>query len=242
MVNYIYYTEKDGQGQRHMAARPVRTREEYMALRDSEANRRQVDKVRRMMAEGAKDDEVKREKFRLAKFAYNDLMPDGAVKNASHPSSTFFHDIDLYDGADVDALKQKALQMKEELGLLELSGSVSGGLHLVCRRQPGRTILENQVRVATLLQAEMDTNNDNLERIVLTTTSDDLFYLDDALFGEPMSVEQSRQEMGELTLRRMYGQEEVPEGAKKANKHWRASGPNGLTPDPSPNGEGSIML
>ena len=220
MVNYIYYTEKDGQGQRHMAARPVRTREEYMALRDSEANRQQVDKVRHMMAEGATDDEVKREKFRLVKFAYNDLMPDGAVKNASHPGSTFFHDIDLYDGADVDALKQKALQMKEELGLLELSGSVSGGLHLVCRRQPGRTILENQVRVATLLQAEMDTNNDNLERIVLTTTSEDLFYLDDELFTEPMTVEQSKQEMAEITLRQMYGQEEVPEGAKKANKHF----------------------
>ena len=163
MVNYVYYTEKDGQGQRHMAARPIRTREEYMALRDAEANRQQVAKVRRMMAEGAKDDEVKREKFRLVKFAYNDLMPDGTVKNASHPSSTFFHDIDLYDGADVEALKQKALQMKEELGLLELSASVSGGLHLICRRQQGRTILENQVRVATLLQAEMDTNNDNLE-------------------------------------------------------------------------------
>ena len=221
MVNYIYYTEKDGQGQRHMAARPVRTREEYMALRDTEQNRRQVERVRQLMSEGAKDDEVKREKFRLAKFAYNDLMPDGTVKNANHPASTFFHDIDLYDGADVEELRQKVLRMKEELGLLELSGSVSGGLHLVCRRQPGRTILENQVRVATLLQAEMDTNNDNLERIVLTTTSDDLFYLDDGLFAEPMTTEQSAQEMGELTLRQMYGQEEVPEGAKRANKHYR---------------------
>ena len=221
MVNYIYYTEKDGQGQRHMAARPVRTREEYMALRDTEQNRRQVERVRQLMSEGAKDDEVKREKFRLAKFAYNDLMPDGTVKNANHPASTFFHDIDLYDGADVEELREKVLRMKEELGLLELSGSVSGGLHLVCRRQPGRTILENQVRVATLLQAEMDTNNDNLERIVLTTTSDDLFYLDDGLFAEPMTTEQSAQEMGELTLRQMYGQEEVPEGAKRANKHYR---------------------
>ena len=221
MVNYVYYTEKDGQGQRHMAARPIRSREEYMSLRDSEANRRQVAKVRRMMAEGAKDDEVKREKFQLLKFAYNDLMPDGTVKNASHPSSTFFHDIDLYDGADVEDLKQRVLQMKDELGLLELSGSVSGGLHLICRRQQGRTILESQVRVAMLLHAEMDTNNDNLERIVLTTTSDDLFYLDDALFTDSMTPEQSTQEMAELTLRQMYGQEEVPEGAKKANKHYR---------------------
>ena len=252
MVNHIFYTEKDGQGQRHMAARPVHNREEYIALHDTEQNRRQVAKVQQLMGEGADDGSVRREKFRLEKFAFNDLMPDGKVKDASHPASTFFHDIDLYEGADVEALKEKILGMKEELGLLELSRSVSGGLHLVCRRQPGRTILECQVRVATLLHAEMDTNNANLERIVLATTSDDIYYLDDAIFEEPLTPEQSKQEMAELTLREMYGQEEVPPGAKKADKHYRPwediaqsqhKGSNAPAPErsesPSLTGEGS---
>ena len=222
MVNYIEYTEKDERGQRHMAARPVRSQEEYIRLRNSPQNRSQVARIRKLIAEGAEESWVKREKFRLVKFAYNDLMPDGRVKDACHPSSTFFHDIDLTDPAmQAGAIIDKVLAHRQELGLLMLERSVSGGLHLVCRRQQGRTVLENQVRVAMLLQEEMDTNKGNLERIVLTTTADDLLFLDPALFEEPMNMEESEKEFAGLMLREQQDLEEVPEGAKKADKHYR---------------------
>lgn len=221
MVNYIFYRE-NGQGQRYMAARPVRSRKDYLALRGSEQNRRQVAQVRRLIQRGAPDAEIKAAKFRLLKLAYNDLMPDGKVRGATHPAATFFHDIDLEDpGHQSEDIVRRVLTMREELGLLMLERSVSGGLHLVCRRQPGRTVLENQVRVAMLLHTEMDTNNSNLERIVLTTGTEDLLYLDDELFADATTVEQSEQEMATLLLREENGLEEVPPGAKKANKHYR---------------------
>lgn len=221
MVNYIFYKE-DGQGQRYMAARPVRSREEYMALRGSEQNRLQVAQVHKFIQRGAPDAEIKAAKFRLLKLAYNDLMPDGKVRGATHPAATFFHDIDLEkpdeQGEDI---VRRVMEMRQELGLLMMERSVSGGLHLVCRRQPGRTVLENQVRVATMLHTEMDTNNSNLERIVLTTGAEDLLFLDDELFADATTVEQSEQEMAALILREKNGLEEVPPGAKKANKHYR---------------------
>ena len=73
-----------------------------------------------------------------------------------------------------------------------LERSASGGWHLVCQRHPGTTILENQVRVATELQIEMDSNTRDLQRVVYSTsgTLEDLPYLDDALFDEPMTVEE----------------------------------------------------
>jgi hypothetical protein len=48
-----------------------------------------------------------------------------------------------------------------------------------------------------------------------------LLYLDDAIFTESLSVEESAAEFARLKEREKQGQEEVPAGAKKANKHYR---------------------
>ena len=104
-----------------------------------------------------------------------------------------------------------------------LEKSAKGGWHLVCRRVPGTTILENQVRVATILHVEMDTNTKDLQRVSFSTSGseDDLPYLDDAIFEEPMSAEECEQEYQRLKERERKGLEQVPKGAKKANKHYR---------------------
>ena len=104
-----------------------------------------------------------------------------------------------------------------------LERSVSGGWHLVCKREPGKTILENQVRVACVLQLEMDTNTKDLQRVVYSTSgsAEDLVYLDDAIFEEPMTPEECEKEYAMLKVRVMRKQEEVPAGARKANKHYR---------------------
>ena len=55
----------------------------------------------------------------------------------------------------------------------------------------GRTILENQVRVAQITKTEMDTSAHDLQRVMFTVTADadELLYLDEAIFQEPLTIE-----------------------------------------------------
>ena len=209
MVNYIYI-DADG----HKKARRVTNREEYLALRNTPENCRHF-------AQGRKGDE--KEKAKQAQFNYNDLLPDGVLKGCRHPSSTFSHDIDCGDEAECRHIATLLLEMREEIGLLELSVSARWGLHAICRREPHRTILENMVRVSMLTHTEMDTAPKDLQRILYVGPADSetLLFLDDALFEEPLRVEDSEKEYELLKERERKGQEEVPPGAKKANKHYR---------------------
>ena len=69
----------------------------------------------------------------------------------------------------------------------------------------------------------MDTNTKDLQRVVYSTsgTLEDLPYLDDALFEEPMTVEECEAEYLRLKEREKKRQEQVPKEAKKANKHYK---------------------
>ena len=209
MVNLIILK---GKGQK--VARPVASREEYFALRNAPENAKNFYDARNGDAK-AKANQVQ--------FNYNDLLPDGVLKGCSHPSSTFAHDIDCGDAHEQMRIKDALLAMKNEIGLLELSGSARFGLHAVCRRQPGRTIRECQYALSMATKTEYDTNARGLARIMYTgpATDDNLFYLDDAIFVETMSVEESEEEFKRLKEREKSKKEEVPNGAKKANKHYR---------------------
>ena len=209
MVNLIYM---DGSG--HKVARPVKNREEYVAQRNAEAN---VENFRKARGGDA------RAKARLLQYNYNDLLPDGVLKGCCHAASTFGHDIDCGDEQACRETAQKLLAMKDEIGLLELSVSSGWGLHAVCRRELGRTILECQVRLSTLTETEMDTSAHDEQRVLYTGPADaeTLLYLDDALFEEALSAEEAAEEYKRLKEREAGGLEEVPAGAKKANKHYR---------------------
>ena len=209
MINLIYI---DGSG--HKKARPVSNREEYFAQRNAPEN------VKYFQAARKGDQKAK---ARQVQYNYNDLLPDGVLKGCHHVASTFAHDIDCQSPEEQERIKQVLLEMKDEIGLLELSGSANYGLHAVCRRERGKTILENQVRLSMLTQTEMDTSTHDEQRIMFTgpATSDNLFYLDDAIFDEQLSTEESAEEFERLKEREAQGLEEVLEGAKKANKHYR---------------------
>ena len=209
MINLIY---KDGRG--HKMARPVTSREEYVALRNAPENAKCFYDAR-----GGQQ----AQKMRQLQFNYNDLLPDGVLKGCCHPASTFAHDIDCQSAEQQAAIKQRILEKKDEIGLLELSGSANFGLHAVCRREKGKTILESQVRVSMITQTEMDTNTHDQARVMFTgpATEDNLFYLDDAIFEEEMSIEESAAEFEVLKEREKKGQEQVPKEAKKAIKHYR---------------------
>ena len=195
-------------------AQPINSKEEYFNLRNSQKNRLNLALAR-------KGDEVA--KKQLLQIAYNDLMPDGKVAGCCHPSSMFAYDIDCESLDESNRIAQKLLEMKSEIGLLEMSRSARYGLHLVLRREKGKTILENQVRVSILTQTEMDNGAHDLSRVMFTTTADEdeLLFLDDAIFNETMTIEESEQEYKVLKEREKQGLEEVPAGAKKANKHYR---------------------
>ncbi|MBO7539738.1 MAG: hypothetical protein J6T44_10695 [Prevotella sp.] len=208
----IYYIRYDGA--RHKLACPVKDRTELMRLRHSSQNRRNLKNFH-------KGD--KKAKTRLLQLAYNARPVNGRLAGCKHIGSFFFHDVDCYDQQQSLAYKDLILSKKDEIGLMMLERSASGGWHLVCRRERGKTILENQVRVASILKIEMDTSAHDLQRVVFSTSGseEDLPYLDDALFEEPMSVEESAAEYQALSEREANGEEELPEGAKQANKHYR---------------------
>ncbi|MBQ6055549.1 MAG: hypothetical protein IJL28_09655 [Prevotella sp.] len=199
----------------HKYARLVKNREEFLALRNSHENLENLAKAR------AGDEKAK---AKLVQFAYNlGVLSGSALAGCKSIGSYFFHDVDCYDAEQSAAMAQQILAKKDEIGLMMLEKSASGGYHLVCKRQPGTTILENQVRIATILQIEMDTNVHDLQRVVYSTSGDekDLLYLDDELFSEPMTVEECETEYARLKERERKGEEQVPAGAKKARKHYK---------------------
>lgn len=214
-------------------AEAINSKEEYFNLRNSAENRSNLAKARQ-------GDE--KAKHKLVQIAYNDLMPDGKVEGACHPSSMFAYDVDCASLDESNRIAQKMLEMKSEIGLLEMSRSARYGLHLVLRREMGKTILENQVRVSMLTQTEMDTQAHDLGRVMFTTTADadELLYLDDAIFTETMTIEESKQEYKALKEREKKNKEEVPAGAKKANKHYRPWEDNGTTSVTKPEMEVTI--
>ena len=209
MINLITI---DGSGRK--VARPVTNREDYLAQRNAPEN------VQNFLSARGGD---KKAKARQVQYNYNDLLPDGVLKGCHHVASTFAHDIDCQSTEEQERIKQVLLEKKDEIGLLELSGSANYGLHAVCRRERGKTILENQVRLSMLTETEMDTSTHDEQRILYTgpATPDNLFYLDDAIFEEQLSPEEAAEEFLQLKERERQGQEEVPPGAKKANKHYR---------------------
>ena len=192
---------------------PVKNREELMALRNSQENLEHLAKAR------AGDQKAK---GKLLQLAYNLGRAEGKLAGCESQGSFFFHDVDCYDQAKSAEIRDLILSKKDEIGLMMLEKSPGGGWHLVCRREPGTTILENQVKVATTLRIEMDTNAKNLNRVVFSTSGseEDLPYLDDELFDEPMTAEECLEEFQRLKEREKKGQEQVPKSAKKANKHY----------------------
>ena len=209
MVNQVFIN-----GDGHKEARPVTNRKDYVALRNAAENAKNFYDAR------GGDEKAK---ALQVQFNYNDLLPDGVVKGCRHPSSTFAHDIDCGNAEEQAIIRDELLRKKDEIGLLELSGSARWGLHAVCRRQPGRTIRECQYALSMATHTEYDTNARGLARVMFTgpATDDNLFYLDDAIFEEPMTVAESEAEYLLLKEREQRGEEEVPPEAKKANKHYR---------------------
>ena len=175
-------------------ARPVTSREEYLALRGSGAQQANLRLAR------AGNDAAKR---RLVQFNYSCVSDEnGALKGCKTPSATVGMDLDLHrdDFSDEEAytkalaeIPAKVLAKKEELGLLMLERSATKGYHLVFRRHFTDGIAEGQVLAnqernlrwaSDLLGVEFDKGAKDITRVFFATSGseNDLIFLDPELF------------------------------------------------------------
>lgn len=173
----IYY--KDGA----KMMRPVLTREEYLQLRDSSAQKSLLQQAR---------NGSNKAKAGLLQMNYS-CQPneDGSLKRSTTPSNSVGMDVDLHrdDYASDEAYRQalesipdKVLSKKEELGLLMLEQSATKGYHLVFSRRGELSQEENLRWASDLLGVEFDKGAKDITRVFFTTTSEELLFLDDALF------------------------------------------------------------
>ena len=196
----------------HKVARSITSEEEYKLIRGSYEQKANL----RLAREG--NDGAKR---RLVQFNYSGHYPQGVVKGTKLPSRAFGFDLD--DKQDFEKAAKLMLQEPEKYGLLMLERSARQGGHAVCKREMGKTILENQVRIAKMLECEMDTSAHDINRVYFTTSADaeDLLYLSPDLFKDSYEEAAVAAEGKVLEEREKYGQEELPPGAHKANKHYK---------------------
>ena len=160
----------------------------------------------------------------LVQVNYNCQVPEGGLlKGIKTVSPFFFYDIDCRDREECRRIISQLLNMKDELGLVEVSESASYGVHAVARREPGKTILECQVKMSMLTHTEMDTNNKENNRVVYhgPVDAETTPLLDEALITDSLSTTEAEEEYLHLKEREAQGLEEVPPEAKKANKHYR---------------------
>ena len=210
----------------HKVARPITSEEEYKQLRGSNEQKANLRLAR------AGNDAAKR---RLIQFNYSGHYPNGVVKGMKLPSQAFGFDMD-----EPEAFAKAAkLLLKEpsKYGLLMLERSARQGGHAVFEREKGKTILENQVRIATMLKCEMDTSAHDINRVYFTTTSDDedLLFLSPHLFQDAYDEAAVAAEAKVLEERERKGKEELNEGAHKANKHYKP------WENPMPNASATIL-
>ena len=191
---YIQYV----QGQKIL--RPVRSKEEYLKLRDSDRQKWLVSEIRRGLKDGSMSkEEIAKLKRQLLQFNYSCIPgEDGHLKGVKTPSMTFGMDID-FDPEDPDYEKkmaevpQRVMEKKDEIKPKMLERSPGKGYHLVCMRtildgiSEGR-ILENQEmnlkRVSEVLQIPFDMGARDVTRVFFATTAseEDLVFLDEGLF------------------------------------------------------------
>ena len=169
-VHYVY--KRDG-GAKMM--RPIHTREEYLSLRNGGEQQQLVRRIR---------NGEEKLKFQLVEMNYSCLPnEDGSLKGSKTMSTTVGMDIDHIPAEEMQAVRERILSKKDELGLLMLEMSARGqGYHLVFKRRPDLSQESNLKWASDLLEVAYDKGAKDITRVFFTTSGDQLIYLDDAIF------------------------------------------------------------
>ena len=171
-VHYVY--KRDG-GAKMM--RPIHTREEYLSLRNGGEQQQLVRRIR---------NGEEKLKFQLVEMNYSCLPnEDGSLKGSKTMSTTVGMDIDHIPAEEMQAVRERILSKKDELGLLMLEMSARGqGYHLVFKRRPDLSQESNLKWASELLEVEYDKGAKDITRVFFSTTGspEDLVFLDDGVF------------------------------------------------------------
>jgi len=186
-ANLIYYS-KD----KTKMMRPVNNRKEYLDLRNSDWQKKNVMAIR---------DGDTSLKSHLMQMNYSCLPnEDGTLKGTTRMSTTIGMDIDHIPTEEMQAVKERILGKKDELGLLMLELSArAAGYHLVFKRKPELSQEENLKWASTLLGVEYDEGAKDITRVFYTTTAsaEDLIYLDEELFDQKECVAKRQSDIPE---------------------------------------------
>ena len=177
----IYY--KDGA----KMMRPIHTREEFLALRNSGEQKQLIQRIR-----GGENGL----KHKLLQMNYSCLPnEDGTLKGSTRMSTTVGMDIDFVAPKDLSADEQQAwlsermagvpelvMSKKDELGLQMFEHSATKGYHLAFRRRPELSQEGNLKWASQLLDVAYDAQAKDITRVFFTTSTDELIYLDDSIF------------------------------------------------------------
>lgn len=177
-AHVIYYQD------RAKMMRPVHSRDEYLALRNSRRQVSLVSSVRKGKTPL---------KMMLLQMNYSCIPgEDGRLAGCKTPSMSVGMDIDHISPSDLEQVKERILAKKEELGLLMLELSARGeGYHLVFKRKPELSQEDNLRWASDLLGVAYDEGAKDITRVFFTTTAseEDLIYLDDELFEQTAAQE-----------------------------------------------------
>ncbi len=181
---------------------PIRTKEEYLAHRDSAAQRMILGKVR-------KGNE--KMKGSLVQMVYSCLPnEDGTLKGSKRISSTIGMDVDHIPAEEMEQTKQRILEKKDELGLLMLEVSARGeGYHLVFRRRPELSQEDNLKWASDLLGVKFDSGAKDITRVFFTTTNKELLFLDDRIFESEELEVRSEELKGSEELKKKFSNSQI---------------------------------
>ena len=201
-VHNIFY--KDGV----KMMRPVHTREEYLALRNSSEQRQTVAAIR------SGNEALK---HKLLQMNYSCLPnDDGTLKGSQRMSTTVGMDIDHLSVEEMPAVRDRILGKKDELGLLMLEESArGGGYHLVFVRRPELSQEENLRWASTLISVAYDSGAKDITRVFFTTSAEQLIYLDDSIFEQLPASERCDKGQGPVTSCDRYQSPVTPVTAKE---------------------------
>jgi len=155
--------------------RPIHNRAEYLELRNGGFQKENVARIRQ-------GDEAL--KASLVQMNYSCLPnDDGTLKGSKRMSTTVGMDIDHLTAEEMQAVRERILDKKDELGLLMMEESARGaGYHLVFKRRPDLDQVGNLKWASGLLEVGYDAQAKDITRVFFTTTERELVYLDDDIF------------------------------------------------------------
>ena len=222
-VYRIEYQKKENEIIKMM--HPVTNREMYLRLRGSEKQKATLMAVRNGN-EG--------QKRQLVQMVYSCLPnEDGTLAGTQRMSTCVGMDIDHIPAEEMQALKERILSKKDELGLLMLELSARGeGYHLVFKRHEDLTQEGNLLWASQLLGVKFDGGAKDITRVFFTTTADEdnLIYLNDEIFKVSPSLgveKKSIQESSPSPLERAGGEALYFKGVPYSEiigEYWNCTG------------------